>query len=104
MSFETNQLGYFLKYEHWEDALLLLELQIEQIGNNKHYNELSMFYYESLSGRENLKTKDYFDERIANNFFYGFKKEYGSWTYVRPKAGLGLRKFKFMTYPMRSVY
>ena len=43
-----TQLGYFIDFNLWQDALSLLRFQIEQKKSNKHFNTLSMFYYEKL--------------------------------------------------------
>lgn len=102
----TPQLGYFLKHSLWVDALKLIEFQLSLKPKNKHFNTLSMFYYEKLNEleRKNLSSKEYFRGRIENNLFYGLEKEFAIRTYPIPKSNLGLRKYSFFTYPMRAVY
>ncbi len=104
---ETSpQIGYFLKYQHWENAFDLLEYQLSLKTANKHFNMLSMFYYEQLnqSDKKRLRRKLYFDNKIANNLFYGLEKEFAILFYPIPKSNLGLRKYSFFTYPMRVTY
>jgi hypothetical protein len=64
-----------------------------------------MFYYERLDiNCLNHPTQDYFNIKISSSLFYGLKKEFSVLSYVIPKPGLGLRDYKFFTYPMRTVY
>ena len=100
-----TQLGYFINFDLWQDALNLLRFQIEQKKSNKHFNTLSMFYYEKLDvACLNHDSRHYFNVKIATSLFYGLKKEFAVLPYVIPKPGLGLRDCKFFTYPMRVVY
>jgi len=105
LSVNIPQLGYFLTYSLWEEALNLLDFQLQLKENNRHFCTLSMFYYERLGkSTKKLKKKRYFNDRIANNLFYGLEKEFAIFSYNTPKSNLGLRKYKFFTYPMRAVY
>ena len=99
------QLGYFIDIATWKDALKLLNFQIKQKKKNRHFNTLSMFYYESLDTTcINTCLREYFDTKIASSLFYGLKKEFCVVSHVIPKKGLRLRDYKFFTYPMRAVY
>lgn len=101
----TPQLGYFLKYRHWKDAIRLLEYQLELKKTNRHFNTISMFYYERLGEQvKHVGTKSYFKKRVANNLFYGLEDEFAILPYPVPKSNLGLRNYKFLTYPMRITY
>ena len=64
-----------------------------------------MFYYEKLDVTC-LKhaVQYYFDIKISSSLFYGLNKEFSVLSYIIPKPGLGLRDYKFFTYPMRVVY
>lgn len=106
LSDTTPQLGYFLEYRFWESALDLLEYQLSLKPDNKHFNTLSMFYYERLnsSDKRQLRDPEYFEHRIANNLLYGLGKEFAIFSYPIPKSNLGLRKYRFFTYPMRIAY
>ena len=98
-------LGYFLEYRFWEDAIRLLKFQLHMKLKNKHFNTVSLFYYEKLVGKANkTETPDYFNDNVSNNLFYGLEKEYWVIPYTVPKANLGLRKYKFFSYLMRIVY
>ncbi|MEH2318974.1 AbiA family abortive infection protein [Nostoc sp.] len=100
-----TQLGYFVSFSLWQDALDLLNYQIKQKQTNRHFNTLSMFYYEKLDTIcLNNAAQDYFDIKISSNLFYGLKKEFAVLSHVTPKPGLGLRDYKFFTYPMRVIY
>lgn len=102
-----TQLGYFIDYKLWKDALDLLNFQIESKQRNRHFNTLSMFYYEKLylTCLNSDETKEnYFETKISSGLFYGLRKEFSVISYVIPKPGLGLRDYKFFTYPMRVVY
>jgi AbiA family abortive infection protein len=64
-----------------------------------------MIYYKTLGGAvQQLESSEFFDKYIANNLFYGLENEFAIYPYVKPKHGLGLRNYKFLTYPMRAVY
>ena len=104
-SYGAPQLGYFLDYHrHWLQALDLLKYQLERKNNNRHFNTLEMFYYEKLKQSfGDLESEEYFKTRIANNLFYGMR-EFMVVPYTLPKANLGLRRYKFMTLPMRVLY
>ena len=99
-------LGYFLTYEVWQDAIALLEFQLSQKPVNKHFNTLSMFYYERLSTRDKnrLQKQTYFEQRVANNLLYALETEFTIHAYPIPKSSLGLREYRFFTYPMRIAY
>lgn len=100
-----SQLGYFLSFETWNDALKLLNFQIKQRPDNKHYNTLSIFYYEKIPKECILDCKeDYFYTKIASSLFYGLKKEFSVYHHVIPKKGLGLRDYTFFTYSARALY
>lgn len=100
------QLGYFLSHRYWTNALGLLEYQLSLKATNKHFNTLSMFYYEGLdkSNKDLVKDETYFTNRIANNLLYGLEREFAIHSYPIPKSNLGLRKYRFFTYPMRIAY
>jgi len=101
----TSQLRYFLHFNFWEEGKSLLDYQIQQIDSNKHYNTLSIFYYKQLFPYTSVcGTENYFKERVSNNLFYGLEHEFAICTYYKPKSGLGLRNYKFLTYPLRVLY
>ena len=98
-------LGHFLEYRHWVEALKLLKYQLERKKTNRHFNKLEMSYYEKLkTSFGKLENEQYFNTRIANNLFYGVGKEFAVFPYTIPKSNLGLRRYKFMTCPMRVLY
>lgn len=105
MTADNSTLGHFLTFDLWKEALKLLNFQIACQKDNKHFKTLSMIYYKTLgSAVEELEKEDYFKQKVANNLFYGLEKEFAILPYVIPKPGLGLRKYKFLTYPMRALY
>ncbi len=105
MSNETNNLGHFLTYELWCNALNLLDFQVKAQDSNKHFKTLSMIYYKELNNEiPVLKTDEFYKLTIANNLFYGLENQFAVIPYVEPKIGLGLRNYKFLTYPMRALY
>ena len=102
---DAPQLGHFLKHRHWRDALCLLRYQLKRKEKNRHFRTLEMSYYEKL--KESLKALEdekYFKARVANNLFYGLTNEFAVIPYTIPKSNLGLRRYKFMTCPMRVLY
>lgn len=102
MANENATIGHFIDFALWKEALKLLNFQIASKQKNRHFSTLSMYYYESLGKSvEELEKEDYFNDRVANDLFYGLEREYSIFQYVVPKAGLGLRNYKFLTY--RSV-
>ena len=98
-------LGHFLEHRHWLQSVTLLEYQLEKKKTNRHFNTLEMAYYEKMKKSFNrLKLDKYFDTRVANNLFYGLCREFAVVPYTIPKSNLGLRRYKFMTCPMRILY
>ena len=65
-----------------------------------------MFYYERIpiGERHNVATSDYFDKRIATNLLYGLETEFSVIPYPVPKGNLGLRRYQFLTYPLRIAH
>jgi len=106
LSFAMNTtLGHFITFEMWNEALKLLNFQVDSKRKNRHFANLSNFYYEKLGESvKSLQERAYFDEKIANNLFYGLEREFSIFPYVIPKAGLGLRNYRFFTYPLRVLY
>lgn len=102
---DGRQIGHFLKYHHWLKALELLEYQLDRKKDNKSFLTLEMSHYEiqrkSFNG---LKSEKYFNTTVANNLFYGLGREFAIVPYTIPKSNLGLRRYKFMTCPMRVLY
>ena len=105
MNNDDKNIGHFLTYELWQDALKLINVHVEGQESNKHFKTLSMIYYKKLGSTvQQLESFDYFSNYVKNNFFYGLEKEFAIYPYVMPKSGLGLRNYKFLTYPMRAIY
>ena len=101
----NTTLGHFITFEMWNEALKLLNFQVDSKRKNRHFANLSNFYYEKLGESvKSLQERAYFDEKIANNLFYGLEREFSIFPYVIPKAGLGLRNYRFFTYPLRVLY
>ncbi len=100
------QFGYFLDHKLWLNSIKLLEYQLSLKPKNKHFNTLSMFYYERLDKKQRKKVgeKPYFEKRVANNLFYGLEQEFSAFSYPIPKSNLGIRKYRFFTYPMRILH
>ena len=98
------RLGYFLSYRYWRNAVNLLLFQLKTKKDNKHFNTLSMFYYEGLKKKAKKLKKQYFKKRVASNLFYGLEDEFAIIPYTIPKSNLGLRKYKFFTLPLRVAY
>ena len=104
-SFSELQFGYFLDFNYWNEALQLLNFQIDQRKTNKHYNKLNLFYFEKIKNEmKNLYSIDYYNQKIANNLFYGLEKEFFFYKYPLPKLGFGVRQHYFFSYPMLSLY
>src|SRR3990167_3671536 len=102
---DSTTLGHFLTFSLWREALKLLNFQIANQENNKHFKTLSMIYYKIMGGAiGDLETEQYFEKKVANNLFYGLEREFAILPFVVPKSGLGLRNYKFLTYPMRALY
>lgn len=105
MTTDRNKLlfKHFLKYEHWQEAKRLLDFQIS--SPYKHYNQLNFFYFRKIKEQtEDVSTEQYFDDRIGNNAFYGLDKEFFIHQYTKPKEGMGLRKYVFLSYPMQLLF
>ena len=101
----VSTLGNFLDFSLWQQALKLLNFQIACQGGNRHFKTLSMIYYQRLGSTvRELESEDYFEKKVASNLFYGLGDEFAVYPYVIPKAGLGLRRYNFFTYPLRAVH
>ena len=101
----VSRQDHFLTYELWREALKLLNFQIDAQKENRYFKTVSMIYYKSLDGYINrLESEEYFKEKISNNLFYGMEDEFAIYSYIIPKSGLGVRNYKFFTYPMRVLY
>lgn len=99
------KIGTFIDYDLWLQGIELLKFQIQQKPRSKHYNTLSMYYYSSVAGYEKiLSDRVFFENRVSNGFFYGLDDEFAFYLYLLPKPGLGLRNYKFFSYPMRTLY
>ena len=105
----TNSSGFhqdhFLTYDLWKEAIRLLNFQIDCQKDNRHFKTVSMIYYKMLNKyTSKMNCQSYFGEKISNNLFYGMENEFSIYSYTIPKPGLGLRNYKFFTYPMRVLY
>jgi AbiA family abortive infection protein len=101
------EIRYFLGYHFWQNAIKLLKYQIElkRKGHN-HFKKFSMFYYEKLDPVASaIEEEDYFNQRVGSGLFYGLSKEYSILSYNVPKwNGVGLRSYKFISYPLRVLF
>ena len=78
-------LGYFLEYRFWEDAIRLLKYQLNMKLRNKHFNTTSLFYYEKLLDKTSkTESEEYFINNVSNNLFYGLEGEYWVIPYTIP--------------------
>ena len=102
----NDSLGYFLTHKMWLKSLDLIELQVSQINQNRHYNKLSTFSYrnKSTDSRNALRDEKYFKSRIGNNLFYGLEKEFRCIPYLLPKFGGSRRNTKYLSYPLLAVH
>jgi AbiA family abortive infection protein len=99
------RLDDFLSLRDWQEAINLLDFQINQKKKHRHYNTLSMYYYEKLMPYIGyVKSANYFNEKVANNLFYALEDEFVAAPYLVPKSGLSLRNYRFFSYPMRALY
>lgn len=105
MDKDNKNIGHFISFELWKDALQLLNAHVNGQETNKHFKTASMIYYKMLgSSVKKLESPEYFNNYVANNFFYGLENEFAIYPYIVPKSGLGLRNYKFLSYPMRVLY
>jgi AbiA family abortive infection protein len=103
--YSSFHLGHFLRFELWQDAKKLLDHQIKQVDDNKHYNTFCMFYYKKIfADTEIYDTEEYYKKKIANGLFYILQREFAIKTYSKPKVRFGIRNFRFLTYPMKVLY
>jgi AbiA family abortive infection protein len=105
MNYSKTQFGHFVNFALWQDSLTLLDFQVKQKQKNRHFNTLSMFYYEKIdTSCISCNAEKYFETKVATSLFYGLRKEFFVLPYVIPKPGLGLRDYKFLSYSMRCIY
>ena len=100
------ELGYFINFELWKEAINLANFQIEQKQFNKHYNTLNLIYFEEIINNyeDIIDDRDYFENRVINNLFYGLNDEFFAYEYAIPKTYFGIRKYYFFSYPLRIVH
>jgi AbiA family abortive infection protein len=102
-----GEIRHFLDFSFWQNAIKLLKYQLElkRKGHN-HFKKFSMFYYDKLEPIASaLDDLEYFDKRVASGLFCGLSKEYFIESYRVPKwNGVGLRNYKFISYPLRVLY
>lgn len=96
-----------IEYKYWQDAIKLLRYQILQKQRNRHFRTLSTQYYETIEKKYCLGDKldeAYFKKRVNSGLFFGLEREFASHQYSIPKSYLGVRNYRFLTYPMRVLY
>lgn len=97
--------GHFIDYSTWKEAVDLLNFQIEHKKTNKSYNNLNFQYFSKISKKvKSVRTKAYYTSRVQNSLFYGLENEFFFEHHTVPKAGMGLRKYFFFSYPMQCLY
>ncbi|MFH1185120.1 MAG: AbiA family abortive infection protein [Chloroflexota bacterium] len=106
MARSGSGLGYFIEHDLWEQGIKLLDFQLSLKRVNRHFNTLSMIYYARLAkdDRAKVRHRSYFKGRIANNLMYGLRREFAVHHYPIPKSNLGIRKYSFLTYPLRIAH
>ena len=105
MNSRIPSLGHFISYDLWQQAIRLLDFQVSCQDSNRHFKTPSMIYYKSLGSTVNvLQDESYYATKISNNMFYGLEREFSIIPYMVPKPSLGLRRYKFFTYPLRVLY
>lgn len=101
-----RSLANFLNYNLWAEAKKLLDYQIEAKKKNAHFKNLSMYAYEKITDTEKdkIESEQYFEKYIATGLCYLFPQIFYAKTYGVPKSGLGIRKFQFISYPLRILH
>lgn len=97
----------FLSYPLWQDAINLVNAQLALLRdrNWKHFKTVSFVYYLALAQKaEPIAFEDYFSRTIQTGLFYGLRREFSMVPYVVPKTGVGLREYRFLSYPLRVVH
>jgi len=104
----NNQLNkylfkHFLNLDLWIEAKKLLDYQIS--SKYKYYNTINFYYFKKISNKtDKIGKRNYYEQRIANNAFYGLTNEFFFYKYTIPKSGIGLRSYLFFSYPMQLLY
>lgn len=101
-----SSLGYFLDYKLWKEACELENKKIGYMNSNMHFCTLNIDYFNKLGKgrRDKISKKKYFENRIANNLFYGLGNEFFIEEYAYPKKIYGIRNYKFISYSMNSIH
>ncbi|MBM7842537.1 hypothetical protein [Herpetosiphon giganteus] len=98
-------IGTFINFDRWLEAVNLLKSQMNSRKHDRHFNSLSMFFYERCNHLHTMvDKKEYFDSRILNNMFYILENEFFALDYLKPKKGLEIRRYRFLSYSMRIIY
>ncbi len=106
MKTKYDFLSNFLDYKLWQEAKKLLDYQVNAKENNAHFRNLSMYAYERLEGKEKNKvgSKEFFTRKIENGAFYISPQDFFSVSFGLPKSGLGIRRYEFLSYPLRILH
>jgi AbiA family abortive infection protein len=103
--YKMATIGDFINFSYWQEALKLLNFQILQQQKNRHFKTLSMIYYKKLGVPiDGVEKPEYFEKKVQSNLFYGMQKEFSCLPYMIPKSNIGLRKYRFFSYPLRVTY
>lgn len=101
-------LGYFINYNIWEQAIKLLNLQIEERNKDGIIlnNKLNFKYFARIRTQYEgiIDSNDYFEQRIKNNLFYGLSNEFFTYEYGKSKKNFGIRNYFFISYPLVTVH
>lgn len=102
--YTTKSFGHFLDYKRWEEAICAIDKQIELMKNGKlHFKTMSNINYGSNNYKE-IKSKKYFNKVISSGLFYAMRNHFYIENVPMPKSGSDVRKFRFMSYPLRCVH
>ena len=101
-------MGYFIDYGTWEQAVKLLDQQMDLRNSKKIqiHNYLNFRYFNKVRAQYSgiIDSEEYFNKRIKNNFFYGLTNEFFTYEYGKSKDNFGIRNYFFISYPLMLVH
>lgn len=99
-----NDVGF--DFNFWEEAIKLLDKQLELKQDNKHFAKLNMFYYEYVKSNYDEKkySKDYYNLVIKTGYIYSLEEHFFNKNYYIRKDKFRLRKISFTSYFARLYH
>src|SRR5438270_11422629 len=102
MPAHTFNIGYFLKVQHFEKALLLLKKQLDE--KNFTFKTIDFEIFRKETNYSSFNVSEFYNEFIEKDIFYNYHLAFYTNHYSIPKGIFGVRKFQFSSFQMLLIY